>query len=153
RWLGDTSSVRAGWYTRAGAGTESEVTGERIESGQLHHSAVASGAARSMGDASSARLEGRAGEPGDHGQKRAAAERASRAVGGFWHDAEWIYCRDDNWRPVEPGTFPLAHGAPARVGRTRATGNAIVAPLAQIFIEAFAESLQYLWGDSEQSPR
>jgi len=30
------------------------------------------------------------------------------------------------WRPVESGTFPLADGIPARVGRLRAYGNAIV---------------------------
>ena len=57
-------------------------------------------------------------------------------VGGFWSDAEWIPCRDGKARPVEPGTFPLAHGAPARVGRLRAYGNAIVAPLAAEFIQA-----------------
>jgi DNA (cytosine-5)-methyltransferase 1 len=57
-------------------------------------------------------------------------------VGGFWSDAEWVPCRDGKSRPVEPGTFPLAHGAPARVGRLRAYGNAIVAPVAVEFIKA-----------------
>lgn len=38
-------------------------------------------------------------------------------VNGIWQDADWLLCRDGKWRPVEPGTFPLAHGAPARVGR------------------------------------
>jgi DNA (cytosine-5)-methyltransferase 1 len=59
---------------------------------------------------------------------------------GFWRDADWLGCRDGKWRPVEPGTFPLAHGAPARVGRLRGYGNAIVAPLAQAFIEAYLET-------------
>ena len=59
------------------------------------------------------------------------------AVGGFWSNAEWIYCADRGgvWRPVEPGTFPLVDGAAARVGRLRAYGNAINAVQAQIFIE------------------
>ena len=35
-----------------------------------------------------------------------------------------------------PGTFPLAHGTPQRVGRLRAYGNAIVAPQAIEFIKA-----------------
>lgn len=61
---------------------------------------------------------------------------------GFWRDADWLYCRDGVWRPVEPGTFPLANGATARVGRLRAYGNAIVAPLAQAFIEAAAAAIQ-----------
>jgi DNA (cytosine-5)-methyltransferase 1 len=30
---------------------------------------------------------------------------------GFWRDADWLFCRDGKWRPVEPGTSPLAHGA------------------------------------------
>jgi DNA (cytosine-5)-methyltransferase 1 len=55
---------------------------------------------------------------------------------GFWRDADWLYCRDGKWRPVEPSTFPLVNGAPNRVGRLRGYGNAIVAPVAQSFIEA-----------------
>jgi len=65
-------------------------------------------------------------------------------VSGYWDPADWVLCRDPGgprWRPVEPGTFPLAHGAPARVGRLRAYGHAIVAPLAQAWIEAVMESL------------
>ena len=54
---------------------------------------------------------------------------------GYWRDSDWLLCRDGKWRPVEPGTFPLAHGAPARVGRLRAYGNAINAKAAQAFIE------------------
>jgi DNA (cytosine-5)-methyltransferase 1 len=60
---------------------------------------------------------------------------------GFWRDADWLFCRDGKWRPVEPGTSPLAHGSAARVGRLRGYGNAIVAPAAQVFIEAVMESL------------
>lgn len=36
-----------------------------------------------------------------------------------------------------PESFPLAHGAPSRVVRLRAYGNAIVAPLAKEFIAAY----------------
>jgi DNA (cytosine-5)-methyltransferase 1 len=50
---------------------------------------------------------------------------------GLWRDADWLFCRDGKWRPVEPGTFPLAHGAPARMGRLRAYGNAINAEAAE----------------------
>ncbi|MEG1282667.1 MAG: DNA cytosine methyltransferase, partial [Comamonas sp.] len=57
-------------------------------------------------------------------------------VNGLWSAADWLLCRDGKWRPVEPGTFPLAHGAPARVGRLRAYGNAINAEAARVFIEA-----------------
>ncbi|MGL5968439.1 MAG: DNA cytosine methyltransferase [Kluyvera sp.] len=56
---------------------------------------------------------------------------------GFWSDADWLGCRDGKFRPVEPGTFPLANGIPARVGRLRGYGNAIVPQVAAEFITAF----------------
>jgi DNA (cytosine-5)-methyltransferase 1 len=68
-------------------------------------------------------------------QPRSAGAQA--LVNGFWADAEWVYCRDNKYRPVEPGTFPLVNGATNRVGRLRGYGNAIVAPVAQAFIEAY----------------
>jgi DNA (cytosine-5)-methyltransferase 1 len=60
----------------------------------------------------------------------------SSLVCGRWAGADWIFCRDGKYRPVEPGTFPLAHGAAARVGRLRGYGNAINAEQAKVFIEA-----------------
>ena len=54
---------------------------------------------------------------------------------GFWSNADWLLCRDGKWRPVEPGTFPLAHGIANRVGRLRAYGNAICAEAAVEFIK------------------
>jgi|688.fasta_scaffold146257_3 DNA (cytosine-5)-methyltransferase 1 len=53
----------------------------------------------------------------------------------FWRDADWLWCRDERWRPVEPGTFPLAHGVSGRVGRLRAYGNAIVPQVAAALVE------------------
>ena len=70
------------------------------------------------------------------GQKFSAGFRPQN----FWVDCDWLPCRDGKARPVEPGTFPLAHGATARVGRLRAYGNAIVPQVAQAFIEAYFES-------------
>lgn len=55
----------------------------------------------------------------------------------FWSDADWLGCRDGKFRPVESGTFPLANGVPARVGRLRGYGNAIVPQVAAEFIRAF----------------
>lgn len=55
---------------------------------------------------------------------------------GFWRDADWLHCRDEKWRPVQPGAFPLVDGAPARVGRVRGYGNAINAEVAKAFIES-----------------
>ncbi len=86
-----------------------------------------------------------------------AGECASRAGGvelqeqpgqadGFWKNPDWLYCRDGKWRPVEPGTFPLAHGAPARVGRLRGYGNAVDAIATKEFIQAFAEAATEVLG-------
>ncbi|MGC5886214.1 DNA cytosine methyltransferase [Ralstonia pseudosolanacearum] len=79
---------------------------------------------------------------------RQAVERAGIHVAsgpgptnGLWRDADWLLCRDGRWRPVEPGAFPLAHGAPARVGRLRAFGNAINAEAARAFIAHVMEWL------------
>lgn len=55
---------------------------------------------------------------------------------GFWRAADWLLCRDGKWRPVEPCTFPLAHGLPARVVRLRGYGNAINPHQAAEFIRA-----------------
>lgn len=70
---------------------------------------------------------------------RNVEDSRSGPTNGFWADADWLGCRDGKWRPVEPGTFPLAHGAPARVGRLRAYGNAINAEAATVFIESVME--------------
>ena len=58
----------------------------------------------------------------------------------FWADCDWLSCRDGKYRPVESGTFPLAHGSTARVGRLRAYGNAIVPQAAQALIKAYLET-------------
>lgn len=44
--------------------------------------------------------------------------------------------------PCQPGTFPLAHGLPARMGRLRAYGNAIVPQVAAAFIDAFQGAVE-----------
>ncbi len=58
------------------------------------------------------------------------------AARGFWSDAEWIPCRDGKWRPVESGSFPLAHGISGRVGLLRGYGNAINVEAAAAVIRA-----------------
>ena len=97
-----------------------------------------------LGDAGGAGLEGYSRNDTAQGWKE--QDRPAPATGvsdaplptdGFWRDADWLLCRDGRWRPVEPGAFPLAHGAAGRVGRLRGYGNAIVAPQAEAFIRAF----------------
>jgi len=58
-------------------------------------------------------------------------------INGQWRDADWLFCRDGKWRPVEPGTFPLASGVSNRVGLLRGYGNSIVPAQAAEFIKAY----------------
>lgn len=76
---------------------------------------------------------------GTCGCRMADSSSTARPTDGHWRDADWLLCRDGKWRPVEPGTFPLAHGAANRVGRLRGYGNALVAPQAEGFVRAFME--------------
>ena len=71
----------------------------------------------------------------DRGHFAPQGQPATSPLNGFWRDADWLLCRDGKWRPVEPGTFPLAHGITNRVGRLRAYGNAICAEAAVEFIK------------------
>jgi DNA (cytosine-5)-methyltransferase 1 len=58
----------------------------------------------------------------------------------FWANATLLPCIDGKARRIEPGTFPLAHGIPGRVGLLRGYGNAIVPEVAAVFIRAFYEA-------------
>lgn len=104
-----------------------------------------------MADHGGARLEERqwlarvSGIKGDAGARQ-APERGGVCTGaaatdplhGFWAGADWLGCRDGKLRPVEPGSFPLAHGLPARVAALRGYGNAIVPEVAAAFVRAAA---------------
>lgn len=110
-----------------------------VEPVRLHMGGASSGV---RGEAREQRLRSDAGDGSDASRLADAGGTGLEVVGatdGFWRDADWLLCRDPDgprWRPVEPGTFPLAHGVPARVGRLRGYGNAIAPQCAQAFIEA-----------------
>jgi DNA (cytosine-5)-methyltransferase 1 len=92
--------------------------------------------ANDLNAGSQGRVSGRAHEERQDQHGHAGRDGAT----GFWDDCDWLACRDGKYRPVESGTFPLAHGATARVGRLRAYGNAIVPQAAQALIEAYLEA-------------
>lgn len=100
-------------------------------------------------------------------------ERAStNAPDGPWGTADWLFCRDRKWRPVESSILGVADGVPAelvrsgafvpassplapkaqkgvgfdpgakRVMRLRGYGNAINPWAAKVFIEAFVDTLR-----------
>jgi len=88
-------------------------------------------------------LDGELAAPGCPGPGVMRGDEYARRrgpLGGSWAGAQWLPCRDGKYRPIEPGTSPLADGVPQRVGKLRAYGNAICVPTAQAFIEAFMMS-------------
>ncbi len=97
-----------------------------------------------MGNSSSSRggrdtgaILGSQGEGGSGGGlTRGVTDKPVNASPGFWSACDWVACTDGKARPVEPGSFPLAHGVSGRVGRLRAYGNAIVPQVAATFISA-----------------
>jgi DNA (cytosine-5)-methyltransferase 1 len=77
----------------------------------------------------------RAGQP-----IKNSLEITGRGTGAHaWATGQWQTGSDGVGRWLEPGLEPLAHGAPARVGRLRGYGNAINAEAAQAWIEAYLE--------------
>jgi DNA (cytosine-5)-methyltransferase 1 len=53
----------------------------------------------------------------DAGADDDALSAAAGPTNGFWRAADWLLCRDEKWRPVEPGTFPLVTSPSPRVVR------------------------------------
>ncbi|WP_438381511.1 DNA cytosine methyltransferase [Asaia sp. BMEF1] len=94
-----------------------------------------------LADPDDTRPQGRAGMPerADEQPARTGSVegRPANPHHGFWSGADWLGCRDGKFRPVGPGTQPLAHGLSARVGRLRGYGNAIVPQVAAQFITEF----------------
>lgn len=68
--------------------------------------------------------------------------RKTSSADSFWSDVEWLPYKDGKWRPIKPGTFPLAHGFTGRIPLLSALGNTIVAQQAKIFTETIKEEIQ-----------
>ena len=85
----------------------------------------------------------RMGDPasGGCGVMRDASQSGScgHPIRPGWSRFEIVHCRDGKARRFEPGSFPLAHGIPGRVGLLRGYGNAIVPQVAAEFIAAFLD--------------
>lgn len=81
----------------------------------------------------------------DHGGGSQSRSGLGRSGGSGWADADWILCHDGKARRVpgpESGIRLLAHGVPARVGKLRAYGNAIVSQVAAEVIAAYMDIRQ-----------
>lgn len=128
-WVADADSEgrRPGESAAVGSGCAETLPAGQAQSGRC-------GRAGRMGDSLQPGRESR-NQPVD--QSTCGAQPSGGL--GFWSDYDLLPCTDGKARPVEPGTFPLAHGIPNRVGRLRAYGNAIVPQVAAEFITAYQE--------------
>ena len=149
--------IRDRLYWVAHAGSQGLAQRQRIagvsggEAGGITRKAAVRSGIRAAGRVADADSNGRdswsiAAAPAGHRDSTGPAcgddrHESAGPANGFWRAADWLGCRDGKWRPVEPGTFPLAHGATARVGRLRAYGNAINAEAARIWIETVMDCL------------
>lgn len=146
--LADAVRSRAGYDAGDGVGAQAaahledgRVSGERLRTG------VESSSGRLANNNNNRCIEGKGNDsvarhrdtaPAARGDGNSCAPMLGR------HPVDWLWCRDGKWRPVEPGTFPLALEAPARVGRLRAYGNALDAETAAQFIGAVKAIDDYL---------
>ena len=95
-----------------------------------------------LGDALGARSQKRGQRPDElHDAQGWADEARHPRRSGMVGDDTWaafdtVVTLDRKTRRIEPGSFPLAHGVPGRVGRLRGYGNAIVPQVAAQFIKA-----------------
>jgi len=124
--LGHTASIRQCGGSKNTCGFKPEMLG-------AGHESVFVGLANDIDTRPQGWVSGGAHERRENQHGHAGRDGAAN----FWADCDWLPCRDGKARPVEPGTFPLAHGSTARVGRLRAYGNAIVPQVAQALIEAY----------------
>jgi DNA (cytosine-5)-methyltransferase 1 len=86
------------------------------------------------------RVANESGESDGADCARSHAQSGRSSGLSYWSDYSLIPCLDGRSRRVEPGSFPLAHGVPNRVGRLRAYGNAIVPACAAAFVTAYLET-------------
>ena len=96
----------------------------------------------------------------DRSQSGRDIEGAAGSTAATVGDLCFVECENGNWRRFQPGSFPMAHGIPRRLGRGKSEldrlardaranrvgrihgyGNAIVPQLAAVFVRAFFESV------------
>ncbi len=114
------------WVADADGRSESD---RDVQRSRQHRQQPQDGRAGGVGDTDDTRSQGRRINIGEHTDQRIA-----------WSPSDTLQCTDGKARRIEPGSFPLAHGVPARVGRLRGYGNAIVPQVAAQFIGAYLDT-------------
>ncbi|WP_276153179.1 MULTISPECIES: DNA cytosine methyltransferase [unclassified Sulfitobacter] len=97
--------------------------------------ADASGSGRPSG----ARLPDQDARCGRHEPADDCSDHRSSAIEMHGAAADWLHGRDGKWRPVRPGSFPLADASPGRAGQLHAIGNGLDLAQATAACRAFME--------------
>ena len=143
--VADSLGPRLGGGDKRGLGEAGREVGEQENrtgvADELGDGCKDAGAVADYGYALRERRENKQGPLGENeAQRQQETIINQRGSATFWSPCVWLPCRDGKWRPTQPGLQPLAYGAPARVGRLRAYGNAIVPQVAAEFIKIFMTS-------------
>ena len=133
--MGDAGKPRGRRDAGTVPGAQAEGGGQRRAAWSVADEPIAAGTDDRMADPDSPGLQ-RKGQAQPEGRLGHSVAARTVPLSGFWRGADWLPCRDGKTRPVEPGTFPLAHGVAGRVGRLRSYGNALCAPVAVEFIKS-----------------
>jgi DNA (cytosine-5)-methyltransferase 1 len=142
-WMADANSDRAVGYPGEEAGARKPCRAESGGRGTICRMADGLREPSQRGAGSVSGAEAQVGSSRlAHGNRADGYSDGRQArhpnpTNGFWGDVDWLFCRDGKWRPIEPGTFPLADGVPARVVRLRGYGNSIVPQAAAEVISAY----------------
>lgn len=100
----------------------------------------ADGVADTLSDAERVN-DDRAGHGAGDVRRERSESSGLRRRKSFWHDSTLCQGADGKARRVKPGIRLLAHGIPARVGKLRAYGNAIVPQVAAEIIGAYMDCI------------
>ena len=128
------------WFV-ADANSDRQWPGDKHEQPTRDTTGQRTGTSGSLVNVANAIIEGREGRlPRGQDQERQTVERHIGCNSPtHWSGADWIQGADGKLRRFEPSIRLLAHGVPARVGKLRAYGNAIVPQVAAEVIRSFLD--------------
>ena len=129
-FLANSGSKASERITGSISGKEAPERSQRVENGSVVNGHSDGGEAGNMANANIDRLEAwsettqatrhRHTVESNGGLDRDAPTDEAQS---FWRDADWLYCTDGKWRPVEPGAQQMVDGLSRSMGRLRSLGK------------------------------
>ena len=106
---------------------------------QTRRNVIAFNGSGALANTDNTRSQGHGRPVGQHDAQGWQEPVGYSAENSFWHGAEYLTGPDGKARRIEPSIRLLAHGVPARVGKLRAYGNAIVPQVAAEIIRSYMD--------------